>query len=128
VTAPDHFVQFCAEQVAGDHLPRLHHRILHTNPSISMPINQSIHKEVQRCAEQVTGDHLPRLHHRILHINPSISTSINQYISKSSFVQNRLLVIISPGCTMGFCTSIHQSEHQSINTLASPVLCGSDYW
>jgi hypothetical protein len=74
---------------------------------------------VQFCAEQVTGDHLTRLHHRILHINPSIRTSINQYISKSSLVRNRVLVIISPGCTFGFCTSIHQSEHQSINQYIS---------
>ncbi len=33
----------------------------------------------------------------------------------SSFVRNRLLVIISPGCTIGFCTPIHQSVCQSIN-------------
>ncbi len=34
-------------------------------------------------------------------------------------MRNKLLVFISPGCTIGFCTSIHQSLYQSINQYIS---------
>jgi hypothetical protein len=42
----------------------------------------------------------------------------------SSFVRNRLLVIISPGCTIGFYTSIHQSICQSINQYTNKSIAG----
>ncbi len=99
--------QYTNKSITGDYLPRLHHRILHINPSISMPINQSIHYQINYCWSSPPAAPSDSAHQ-----------SINQYANQSNnTLTNQLLVIISPSCTIGFCTSIHQSLCQSINTL-----------